>query len=272
MCIKQVYAIRSTYIFFVEALHWNVGRVGDVVCSHGNLGMAPMGCTECIYPTLLKVTVNVSCILNKFGSVKTRLFLGIKKPKTLGLRKQPEQGVSASLFEFCLCSRPFCASTCTQVLEWVEKISSAAFVTCIVKGAANWGTKSIGCANGQHFLSHYPLRMCDSRDAMLQGVVLVCCAVPNSVFGILWSICYIFTLCGKLCSAVRSSYLQEKSFYSKSNLSECWQEKLWVQSIASLSPPFHTGNDSLYAQILSVPQLRSYELKTGIDFSQYCKV
>lgn len=73
--------------------------------------------------------------------------------------------------------------------------------------------------------------------------MLLCCAVLNSVFGILCSICCIFTLCGKLCSAAWSSYLQEKSFYSesKSNLSEWWQEKQWVQSIASLSLPFPYG-------------------------------
>lgn len=65
-----------------------------------------MGCTECTYPILFKVTVNVSCTPNKFVSVKNSVFLGIKKPKTLGLSKQKEQGISTSWFAFCLCSRP----------------------------------------------------------------------------------------------------------------------------------------------------------------------
>lgn len=103
--------------------------------------------TECTYPTLLKVEVNVSCTLNKFVSVKNSEFLGIKKPKTLGLSKQPEQGISELWPGFCLCSRLICTSSCTQVLEWVEKIVSAAFVTCFVKDIVNSGTKHFGCAN-----------------------------------------------------------------------------------------------------------------------------
>lgn len=152
----------------------------------------------------------MSCTLNKFVSVKTSEFLGIKKPQTLGLSKQPEQRISELWLGFCLCSILICTSSCTQVLEWVEKIISAAFVTCVVKGIVSWGTKHFGCTNSQHWLSHYPLRMCCSRDAILHGVMLVCCDVPNSVFKILWFICYIFALCGKLCSAAWSSYLQEK--------------------------------------------------------------
>lgn len=140
------------------------------------------------------------------------------------------------VFAFCFCSRPFCASSCTQVPEWVEKIISAAFVTCIVKGIVSWCTKHFGCANSQQCISHYPFRMCSSSVAMCMGS---CChAVPSSVFRILWPICYIFTLCGKLCSAAWSSCLQEKSFYFESNLSEWWQEKQWIQSITSLSPSF----------------------------------
>lgn len=229
-----------------------------------------MGCTECTYPILFKVTVNVSCTPNKFVSVKNSVFLGIKKPKTLGLSKQKEQGISTSWFAFCLCSRPLYLKlySGTRVSRKYHLCHICHFT---VKGIVSWGTKHFGCANSHHCLSHYPLRMCGSRDAMLHCVMLVCCAVPNSVFGILWSIYYIFTLCGKLCSAAWSNYLQEKSFYSesKSNLSEWWREKQWVKSITSLSPTFHTGNDSLCAQILSVSQLRSYELKThwlqGLD-------
>lgn len=104
-----------------------------------------------------------------------------------------------------------------------------------MKGVVNCGTKHFGCANRQHCLSHYPFRMCSSSDAMLHWVMLLFCA---QLFGILWSIWYIFTLCGKLSGAAWSSCLPEKSFYSESNLSEWWQEIQWIQSITCLSPPF----------------------------------
>lgn len=120
--IKQIHGVHSTYIIFFcgdFALEGQQGwRCGMLPWeSWYDKINRPVGCTECTYPTLLKVTVNVSCTLTKFVSVKTSVFLGIKNPKPLGLSKQPEQGISASWFAFCLCCRSFCTSSCTQILE-----------------------------------------------------------------------------------------------------------------------------------------------------------
>lgn len=279
MCVKQEYAIHSRYIFL-----WRL-------CTGRLAGLEMWGAPRRVLVWHNKQArgvhwVYLSCIIQGHSRCELyteeiclckdqSVFLAMKNTKTLGLSEQPEERISAIWFEFCLCSRPFWASSCTWVVEWIEKMIPAAFATCTVKvSLASWGTKHFGCAKSQHCLSHWPLRMRGSRDATLQGVLLLCCAVPSSGFRILCSTCYVFNLCGQLCRAVWSSCFQEKSFYSesKSNLSEWWQEKQWVQSITSLAPPFHTGNDSLCAQILSVSQLRSYELKSGIDFSQYWKV